>query len=228
MMSSLSRRHSSIGLDECDGENAQQEILALIGQMAAQHSTSPLIWLIVSRPEPHIRGAFAKLSDGIYREITVPIDSNQACKDMELYLRAKFQEIRNHYSSSFTSSMQRWPSEGHFAKIASGARGLFIFAFTVIRFVGDSTYANPISRLEQVIRAINSSFLAPSGTGPFVALDALYTEILSAVPSDLLPTLHRLLDGIDDMESGEPGPRMEGSWTQVMNIQRFHFEKVMS
>ncbi|KAJ7689258.1 hypothetical protein B0H14DRAFT_2205520, partial [Mycena olivaceomarginata] len=45
------------GLDECDGQHIQQEILLSIGSVM-HNSSLPLRFLITSRPEPHIREVF--------------------------------------------------------------------------------------------------------------------------------------------------------------------------
>lgn len=87
--------------------------------------------------------------------------------------------------------MLYWPAEVHFAKIASRAKGLFIFATTVIHFVDDIAYANPISQLQKVIEVIDSS--SPSTTTSFATLNTLYMEILSAVPENQLYILQHLL-----------------------------------
>ncbi|KXN80833.1 hypothetical protein AN958_07215 [Leucoagaricus sp. SymC.cos] len=179
------------GLDECDGEWGQREIISLIGQMISQHPTSPLIWLFASRPEPHIRLSMNRLGSSKYLEFVVPIDSDKGCKDVECYLQDKFQEIRENYPSSFPSSMQFWPAEIHFSKISKSANGMFIFASTIIGFVGGSKYANPISQLRKVLDVIESTPI--SGTNPFAVLDVLYTAILVEIPHEILPQTQSIL-----------------------------------
>ncbi|KAF5346692.1 hypothetical protein D9756_010362 [Leucocoprinus leucothites] len=181
------------GLDECKGERTQQELVSLIGQMVTEHPTSPIIWIIASRPEPHIRSAFNKLGEANYREFLVPTDSNEACQDVERYLRDKFQEIRVEYSVSFPTSIKQWPSEVHFTKIANRAYGMFIFASAIIQFINDPDYANPISQLEKVISVIDR--ISVSESNPFATLDALYTEILSAVSDEHWCIVKDLLHG---------------------------------
>jgi hypothetical protein len=181
------------GLDECRGEEAQREIISFIRLTVNHHSTSPLIWLIASGPEPHIRNAFSKLGIGHFEEVEVTVETHQACKDVELYLPDRFQEIRERYLDFFSPSMGQWPPKEDFSEIVSRAQGLFIFAFTVIQFVGDDTDPDPASQLAKIIRAINSSSIETFNANPFAALDALYTEILSAVPSRHLPILYSLL-----------------------------------
>ncbi|KAF9442596.1 hypothetical protein P691DRAFT_470161, partial [Macrolepiota fuliginosa MF-IS2] len=100
------------GLDECQGEGAQSEIILLIGKFVLQYPTSPLIWLIASRPEPHIQNTFAsKTLRSSYEEIQVLVDSVQGRRDVEKYLRESFLDIRERYPQSIPSSLQQWPSE---------------------------------------------------------------------------------------------------------------------
>ncbi|KXN85539.1 putative Xaa-Pro aminopeptidase P [Leucoagaricus sp. SymC.cos] len=71
------------GLDKCKGERRQQEIVSLIRQMTTQHPASPLIWLIASRPEPHIRAIFGQSSASLNREPQPSINSDQRSKAVE-------------------------------------------------------------------------------------------------------------------------------------------------
>ncbi|KAJ3557967.1 hypothetical protein NP233_g11605 [Leucocoprinus birnbaumii] len=178
------------GLDECEGIDAQCEIISLIGRELACHPKSPLFWVVASRQETHIKGAFADLHRAIYRELEIPMDSDQACRDVEAFLNDRFQQIRRKYARNFSSD-EPWPSERNFLLITDRARGMFIFAKLVADFVGDHHYADPISQLERVLWVIERSRLSDSNQ--FQTLDTLYTEILSAVPPEMLPTLLRLL-----------------------------------
>ncbi|KAF9443954.1 hypothetical protein P691DRAFT_808057 [Macrolepiota fuliginosa MF-IS2] len=182
------------GLDECNGEEAQREIILLIGKTLLQYPTSPLIWLIASRPEPHIRNTFAsKTLRSSYEEIQVLVDSDQGCRDVEKYLRESFVGIRERYPQSIPSSLQQWPSESDLSTITTRSSGLFIFPSTLIRFIGDTAYADPDSRLQTVLEVIESTSLSRGGQNPFETLDALYTHILSEVPRDVLSTTLVLL-----------------------------------
>ncbi|KAJ3557966.1 hypothetical protein NP233_g11606 [Leucocoprinus birnbaumii] len=172
-------RHSILiaidGLDECDGERAQCEILSLIAKLAIEYPTSPFIWLIASRPEPHIRGSFDKITNAYYTQLVIPVDSNQGCKDVERYLRDKFDEIRSYYPNQFSHTLRAWPAEIHFTKVATRAKGMFVFASTLINF----------------IVALDSVIL--TNTNPFAELDALYDVILASVPEENSTTLRHLL-----------------------------------
>ncbi|KAF9441986.1 hypothetical protein P691DRAFT_714764 [Macrolepiota fuliginosa MF-IS2] len=182
------------GLDECKGEEAQREIILLIGKFVLQHPTSPLIWLIASRPEPHIQNMFASRTLRLgYEEIQVLVDSVQGRRDVEKYLRESFVDIRERYPQSIPSSLQQWPSESDFSTIATRSSGLFIFPTVLIRFIGDTAYADPDSRLKMVLEVIESTSSSDGAHNPFKTLDALYTRILSEVPRDVLLTTLTLI-----------------------------------
>ncbi|KAJ3574465.1 hypothetical protein NP233_g1739 [Leucocoprinus birnbaumii] len=186
------------GLDECRSEGAQREVVLLIRQFAARCPNTPLIWGISSRPEPHIRAAFSTLSTrDCHWEISVPINSDQASADVERFLREQFQEIRLRYPSFFpfpsVRSSQQWPTEADFLVIVRAASGLFIFASVVIRFVMDESYGNPVSQLQKVLNVIKTMRSRGFRSTPLAILDNMYSEILSAIPLDVVPQTMRLL-----------------------------------
>ncbi len=183
------------GLDECMGETSQREIILLICRFTLQHPTAPLIWIIASRPEPHIQASF--LSSSIrssYLAIEVPHNSTQACLDVEHYLRSEFDQIKEKYPLSFSAStIYYWPSETDFLLIATRARGLFVFASTVIRFIDNMAYGNPIFQLRKVVDILGVVPHNSQTNNPLETLDALYKELLSSIPQDVLPTTMKLL-----------------------------------
>lgn len=185
------------GLDECKGERQQGEIATLIGRFVVKFPSVPLLWVISSRPEPHLKAAFSRelFQQNCWKE-DIPVDSDEACADVERYLRKIFEEIRQNYSTSFSPTSQ-WPSETEFLKISTSASGLFAFAATVIRFIDDPERGNPVSQLHQVLAAIEKERQSTKGqersVNPFAILDALYSSVLSTVPKDVLPTTARIL-----------------------------------
>lgn len=182
------------GLDECMGESAQHDIVLLVGRFVSQHPEAPLIWIVASRPEPHLRVAFSSQAvRASFLDIQVPHNSNQACSDVERFLRDEFDRIREAYPASFPRSMKQWPSETDFALLATRTSGLFIFAAIVIRYVDNVAYGNPISQLQKVLKIIDFVPQSKDQVNPFTALDALYSDILSAIPQDVLPVTQEVL-----------------------------------
>lgn len=85
-----------------------------------------------------------------------------------------------------------WPTEEQFAQVSDSSSGLFVFGFTLLRYIGDSMFANPPARLDAFLSFIKSTdrFEARS---PLENLDLFYTRILSDVGDDVLPITKRIL-----------------------------------
>ncbi|KAJ3574474.1 hypothetical protein NP233_g1740 [Leucocoprinus birnbaumii] len=183
------------GLDECIGIEVQREIVLLIGHFSLEFPTSRLTWAIASRPEAHIKESFALLGHTntfTYKEVSLLVDSDQACCDVERFLWDSFHDVRRRYSSSFPPSRQ-WPAEVEVLKIASAASGHFGFASVIMKFIIDEDRGNPVAGLEMVMEVIQKATLPNNKPQPLALLDAMYTQILSTVPTDVLPTTMILL-----------------------------------
>ncbi|KAJ7798481.1 hypothetical protein B0H13DRAFT_1470928, partial [Mycena leptocephala] len=70
------------GLDECDGLDIQQEILRSIGN-AVSRGRLPILFLIASRPESHIRETFGGPNLARFHR---PLNINQSFDDVRKYL----------------------------------------------------------------------------------------------------------------------------------------------
>ncbi|EKM77945.1 hypothetical protein AGABI1DRAFT_129734 [Agaricus bisporus var. burnettii JB137-S8] len=175
------------GLDELRGTDAQCEIIQTISTFAQEHRDAPLVWIIASRSESHIVNTFE--DDEVRRSYWseyIPIDSTEACEDVERFLRSRFKETRKKFRHTIHND---WPSDSDFLKLTVAASGLFIYAEVVMQFIRDPGYADPVSRLEVLLSVIDRFNAAPTEENPFVHLDALYSEILSSIPfTGLWPT----------------------------------------
>ncbi|XP_006457014.1 hypothetical protein AGABI2DRAFT_146675 [Agaricus bisporus var. bisporus H97] len=179
------------GLDELQGQDAQCEIIQLISTFVHEHHDVPLVWIIASRPESHISNTFE--DDEVKRSCWseyIPIDSTEACDDVERFLRSSFEVTQKTFRHSVDSD---WPSNTHLLKLTAAASGLFVYAEVAMQFIRDSDHADPVSRLEVLLAVIDRSRAVLAKENPFVHLDALYHEILSLIPSTFWPTAKRLL-----------------------------------
>ncbi|KDR74699.1 hypothetical protein GALMADRAFT_1334057, partial [Galerina marginata CBS 339.88] len=161
------------GLDECEDRNTQVKILNAISKSLQQHHL-PFIFLIASRPEPDIRGAFGF---GFLNQISIrnPLDDDYLpSEDIRLFLLNKFAEIKE--SHPFRAQIPPiWPSDNALWTIVNKSSGQFIYASTVVKFV-QSTRHRPHQRLE-IILGIRPT----QNEMPFAELDALYMQIFSSV-----------------------------------------------
>ncbi|KAK7000225.1 NACHT domain-containing protein [Favolaschia claudopus] len=159
------------GLDECEGDVRQEEIVRSFPNLA---SCPMLRILIVSRPEVHIKQVFGEAALSSCPHLTVPGSYN----DVKLYLTAAFEEIRKD-----RGVVAGWPEKDLIRRILDESSGHFIYAATVIRFVEDK-YCDPVDQLA-IVTELQPSEQNSNFVSPFPALDELYLQILRKVPVQL-------------------------------------------
>ena len=162
------------GLDECHDKAAQQSILRLLCEAITVHKL-PLRFLIGSRPESHIRARFDQKSLYTITHRVVLDETFNPGRDIQVFLRDGFAEICAENSSIMSHVEQPWPSEGIIALLVQRSSGQFIYAATVLKFVG-ADFCSPTKQLELVLKPDPMAFSD---------LDQLYTQILSVYPSNV-------------------------------------------
>ncbi|KAJ7098932.1 hypothetical protein C8R44DRAFT_716847 [Mycena epipterygia] len=182
------------GLDECEDHNMQLQILRLfVG--AIRHHQLPVRLIIISRPEPNLREILeTKDALTMCRSVVLAADQS-AYDDIRTYLRDAFSRIHSDSMARGIDLGDDWPPSGALDHLVKKSSGIFIYATTVIRFVGDE-YRHPADRLTCVLS------LDPLTTAP---LDDLYTEILSLLPQEpeQLRILHAIWEGTLDADPEE-------------------------
>jgi hypothetical protein len=160
------------GLDECHDKATQQSILQLLRNASTDHRL-PLRFLIGSRPEFQIRAIFDEESlHTITRRVVLDETFNPG-RDIEVFLQHGFAEIYTKNADILSHEKQPWPGRGIIDLLVQRSSGQFIYAATVLRFVGADFY-HPTSQLALILK--------PDPTA-FSDLDQLYTQILSVYPS---------------------------------------------
>ncbi|KAJ7902209.1 hypothetical protein B0H13DRAFT_1621612 [Mycena leptocephala] len=152
------------GLDECEGNNVQQEILHLLGDIAARHQPLHLRLLIASRPESHIREKFDSI-EGVYDSVAL----NQSFMDVRDYLRNEFNRIHHEHHETMAAVPAPWPPWHIIEKLVDTSSGYFIYAATVIKFIDDKDF-RPTERLAAIVQNLPTE----CGNNPYHALDELY------------------------------------------------------
>ena len=164
------------GLDECLAKDSQTNLIQLLSSSVARYQL-PLKFLIVSRPEFHIKSAIAIAGE---QSIVSHLELNNDFlpdDDIRHFLTDKFREIRtcHPFRSGISSS---WPSKQQIDTLICKASGQFIYASLAVRFI-NATCASPMRQLDVVLNLrppINHDL-------PFAELDTLYTYILSSTKS---------------------------------------------
>ncbi|KAJ7098943.1 hypothetical protein C8R44DRAFT_598233, partial [Mycena epipterygia] len=137
------------GLDECQDHKVQEQILRLVIG-AIRHHRLPICFLIVSRPKPHLRGILeTKETLTICRPFVLSADQS-AYDDIRTYLQAELSRIHYDYMARGIDLGAIWPPSDALDHLVEKSSGIFIYATTVIRFVGDE-YRHPEDRLASVL-----------------------------------------------------------------------------
>ncbi|KAF7347052.1 putative nwd2 protein [Mycena venus] len=167
------------GLDECEGKHIQQELLRLICN-AVSREDLPILFLIASRPESHLRETFAEPGlDKFHR----PLNIEQSFQDVHTYLLAEFGRIHREHQTTMARVPSPWPRSQILKDLVEKSSGYFIYASTVIKFIDDKRF-RPVERLDIILGIKNSI-----ATSPFDTLDQLYYQILCGVPIEFQPQL---------------------------------------
>ena len=161
------------GLDECHDKAIQQSILQLLCETITVHKLS-LRFLIGSRPESHIRDIFDQESLYTITHRVVLDETFNPGRDIRVLLQDGFAKMCAN-NPILSRIEQPWPGEGIIDLLVQRSSGQFIYAATVLRFVG-ADFCSPTNQLALVLK--------PDRTA-FSDLDQLYTQILSVYPSSV-------------------------------------------
>jgi hypothetical protein len=173
------------GLDECAGDKAQKEFIGMISEVVRLKRGFPILWLICSRPEPHLSHAFSRVSECNRKELEL---NKEYRNDIEKYLRDGFAELKDEYSDIMPFT---WPSNRQFMRVLQICSAPFVVASVVLKYAGDPQLGNPVKRLEKLL----SSFGCPviQDQHPLSILDLLYTQILEDIPEETYSATRRIL-----------------------------------
>ncbi|KAJ7028929.1 hypothetical protein C8F04DRAFT_48621 [Mycena alexandri] len=160
------------GLDECEDEAIQQQMLWLIGSAARQYP-SKFRFLVASRPEAHI---WDVVNIPSFEGLIDPTNIEQSFSDVRIYLESEFVRIHREHSHTMNKVPTPWPSPQSLDHLVQKSSGYFVYASTVIKFIDDK-YSRPTERLETI-----QNMSPTQSDAPFEALDQLYHQILSGVP----------------------------------------------
>ena len=179
-----------VGLDDCHDKTTQQSFLQLLCESIRIHKL-PLRFLVGSRPESHIRDSFDRESLYTITNRVVLDETFHPGRDIRIYLRDGFAKICTD-NSIMSHVEQPWPGEAIIDLLVQRSSGQFIYAATVLKFVGANFYS-PRKQLALVLK--------PDPTA-LSDLDQLYTQILSVYPSAV--NIVQVLGIITASESNSP------------------------
>ncbi|KAF5351631.1 hypothetical protein D9756_007501 [Leucocoprinus leucothites] len=185
------------GLDECKDKEAQCELIHLINSHMRRVANLPLLWMVCSRPEWHLKSILSDVDCPVdCEQEEISVDDKEAQADVRRLLQSGLDKIRRQHHLS-----PNWPSKEQLDLITSAASGHLGFASFILRFIADVNYGDPSEQFRLCVKVISGFGIDPGMLNPLEALDCLYHRILSDVPSKILPTTMRIL-GLSILYSG--------------------------
>lgn len=163
------------GLDECLDVQRQGELLAAIKDSFLSNSHLPFRIFLSSRPEWTVRTALNPT--GHLHNLAYHIrlsDEHDATADIRLMLWRRLKDIGRR-SDDPRAQPDLWPTEENIESLVEAALGQFIYAATVVKYVGE-VRGSPVDRLRVVL-----TWKPEPGqrAKPFAPLDLLYFKIVS-------------------------------------------------
>ncbi len=179
------------GLDECRDDRAQCIIIDLIATAVREHGEQlPFLWAFFSRPEPHIVQTLSSETFApLFWTTTLPV-SRELDGEIELYIRGEFENIRKRVPSSPDAV---WPSNDNISELVEKTAGLYVYASTAMKYIGDPDALDPKELLNDVLSLRPRKPSSANAPTPTADLDSLYTFIMRRIPSHVLPITQQIL-----------------------------------
>ena len=153
-------------LDECEGQDNVQRILRCLVQPL---QNTKLRVLLTSRPEVPIQNGFMQVPRDEHRDFKLhQIDPLTVDHDIAVFLKSQLEIVRQKCGFKLD-----WPKDSDVERLARNSGGLFIWADTACRFVGEDI---------QLTEARLSSLLLQGSDGAFPPereLDNIYNMVLA-------------------------------------------------
>ncbi|KAF9441570.1 hypothetical protein P691DRAFT_778859 [Macrolepiota fuliginosa MF-IS2] len=178
------------GLDECAGGAAQQTIIQIIAA-SIKDCTTPFIWLICSRLEPHLVATFNSLEVSAVTYQEELMVSRAIDNDIAKYLTGELAKVGREHDLPVP-----WPRERDIGILINLSSGLFIYANTVVRFIGDRNSLGPEEQLRAIV-ALATSVTRGSSEHPLSELDFFYLLIMQRIPAKIIRTVQWILLAIN-------------------------------
>jgi len=164
-------------LDECKDEEPASALLSVLSRYVDE--TPNIKFFITGRPEPQIRSGFRLKSLRHITEVLRLHDVKRSLvdSDIKLFFRTRLAEIATTRSDcSFTED---WPNPPDINVLCKKAAGFFIYASTVVKFIGFKN-RTPTAQLDLIISLPqNTTHEGRSG------IDLLYTQVLEQAVDDM-------------------------------------------
>jgi hypothetical protein len=135
-------------LDECDNSESIKTMLLLLSRVEAITSVRLRIF-VTSRPELPVELGFRKMSGDLHHDVRLEeAQEGSIAHDIRVFYENQFSEVRDASSLQVDELPAQWPGDENIRLLVDKAMPLFIFAFTVCRYIAD----NPKRNLDILLR----------------------------------------------------------------------------
>src|ERR1700761_1781706 len=148
------------GLDEYSEESGGVSLSQLTRIFFNDLECLPFRIFFASRPEPYIRAIFDKLSTDA-KTMMIPVSDWETSDDVYRYLSLNLSEVQTRKRLP-----PSWPSRSDVRTLVNKSEGIFIYASTLIKFVGANN-CNSKDRLQEAMKSHNG-------------LDPLFVQVLDS------------------------------------------------
>lgn len=162
-------------LDECENREDIRTILRLLPQVEAIGSLNLRVF-VTSRPELPIQLGFKTMKGDLHQDVVLEqVQATTIEHDIRTYFRHRFQEIREEDAliHTYDPLPTSWPGDDCIMALIDLAVPLFIFAFTVCRYISER---DPRGRLDIILQQRKGMTLS--------GLDTTYVPILNQMILD--------------------------------------------
>jgi len=169
------------GLDECEEKDAVALIRVLLSANAA--SPLPIRFFFTSRADDAIRQALKPHSSAIY-PLDLSMTEFDAHHDIHTFLKDGFSDLYEEKSDYMGDVEPPWPTPSDLELLVDKSEGLFIYASTLLKFVGDTNDGRlPDEKLQEAMKGHNG-------------LDDLYKQVLGDAPQHSTDLFRRILGAL--------------------------------
>jgi hypothetical protein len=149
-------------LDECDKSESIRTTLLLLSRVEAITSLRLRIF-VTSRPELPVELGFKDMSGDLHHDIRLEeAQELSIAHDIRVFYEHEFSKIKKDSWEQHDELPAEWPTEPDVQSLVTQAIPLFIFAFTVSRYIAE---VDPRGRLDLMLRqSLNKSLTGLKGT----------------------------------------------------------------
>jgi hypothetical protein len=169
-------------LDECEREEDVRVILGLFAEAKTLNSAQLRIF-ITSRPEIHTGFGFYPIPKDIHQDFVLhKISQSIIQNNISIFIKHELANVKEKHKltnirKEYTLPAD-WPGEQIIERLFQKADGLFIYAATACRFIGDLDWS-PEDRLCLALRDDTAHGDGTAGQSPTRELDEMYSKVLN-------------------------------------------------